>query len=97
MSVKYIIDNSDDSLSNQTINGDLSVTNKISGDGSKISGVVGLTYSDMGFTITSPAPSTINQNVTLPYNSTLTYNGPLSVGSGFTIIIPVSTTLDILP
>lgn len=97
MSVKYIIDNSDDLLSIQTISGDLSVTNQISGDGSKISGVVGLTYSDMGFTITSPAPSTINQNVTLPYNSTLTYNGPLSIGSGFNVIIPAGTTLDILP
>ena len=97
MSVKYIIDNSNDSLSNQTINGDLSVTNQISADGSRLRGVVGLTYTDLGFTITSPTTSVINQNVTLPYESTLTYNGPLSIGSGFNIIIPVGTTLDILP
>lgn len=96
MSTKYIIDNSDNLLSAQTINGDLSITNNISGDGSKILGVVGLTYSDMGFVLTSPAPVIINQNVSLPYNSELDYSGPLSIGQGFSVIIPAGTTLNIV-
>lgn len=142
MEVKYIIDNADSALVSQTINGDLSVTNAISGttfygdgsnltgisasgsftggtvsgateftggltgdtiysdnfvgDGSALGGTVGLTYSQMGFTITSPAPSTINQNVVLPYNSTVTYPTPLTIDSGFAVTIPSGTTLTII-
>jgi hypothetical protein len=66
------------------------------GDGSQLSGVVGLTYSDLGFTITSPPPVIINQNVVLPYNSTVTYPSPLIMGSGYTITIPIGTTLTII-
>ena len=66
------------------------------GDGSQLGGVVGLTYSDLGFTITSPTPSTINQNVVLPYNSTVTYPTPLTITSGFTVTIPSGTTLTII-
>lgn len=78
-----------------TFEGGLSATT-ISGDGSSISGLVGLTYSDLGFTITSTTPSTINQNVVLPYNSTLTYPTPLTVGIGFSVVIPNGTTLSIV-
>lgn len=142
MGVKYIIDNSDSSLVSQSINGNLSVTNAISGttfygdgsnltgistsgsftggtvsgateftggltgdtiysdnfvgDGSNLGGTVGLTYSQMGFTITSPTPSTINQNVVLPYNSTATYPTPLTISSGFAVTVPLGTTLTII-
>jgi hypothetical protein len=75
--------------------GGLSATT-ISGDGSLISGLVGLTYSDLGFTITSTTPVTINQNVVLPYNATLTYPTPLTVGVGFSVVIPNGTTLSIV-
>jgi hypothetical protein len=101
MGIKYIVDNADSSLSEQTINGDLLVTNSISGttfygDGSNLTGIVGLTYSDLGFTITSPPPVIINQNVVLPYNSTVTYPSPLIMGSGYTITTPIGTTLTII-
>jgi hypothetical protein len=66
------------------------------GDGSQLGGVVGLTYSQIGFTITSPAPSTINQNVVLPYNSTATYPTPLTIAPGFSVTVPSGTTLTIL-
>jgi hypothetical protein len=66
------------------------------GDGSQIGGVVALTYSQLGFTITSPAPSTINQNVVLPYSSTVTYPTPLTVGSGYSVTVPSGTTLTII-
>jgi hypothetical protein len=78
-----------------TFEGGLSATT-ISGDGSLISGLVGLTYSDLGFTITSTTPVTINQNVVLPYNATLTYPTPLTVGVGFSVVIPNGTTLSIV-
>lgn len=106
MGVKYIIDNADNSLVNQSINGSLYVEDNISGDtiysnnfignGSSLGGVVGLTYSQMGFTVTSPAPTTINQNVVLPYNSTVTYPTPLTIDSGFSVTVPIGTTLTIL-
>ncbi len=106
MKVKYIINNPDKVLTSQTINGSLSVTDNITGktiyseysigDGSQLSGVVGLTYIDMGFTITSPAPSTINQNVVLPYNSTVTYPTPLTIDNGFSVTVPSGTTLTII-
>ena len=66
------------------------------GDGSQLGGIVGLTYSQMGFTITSPAPSTINQNVVLPYNSTATYPTPLTISPGFSVTVPSGTTLTIV-
>ena len=66
------------------------------GDGSQLAGVVGLTYTDLGFTVTSPAPSTINQNVVLPYNSTVTYPTPLTVDPGFSVTVPSGTTLSII-
>lgn len=66
------------------------------GDGSLLGGIVGLTYSQMGFTITSPTPAIINQNVVLPYNSTATYPSPLIIGSGYSVVVPVGTTLTII-
>ena len=95
MSVKYITNNADSSLSGQTITGDLSVTNVI-GDGSQLAGVVGLSYLDLGFTVTLPASSTINQNVVLPYNSTVTYPTPLIIDNGFSVTVPAGTTLTII-
>lgn len=95
MGVKYIIDNANSSLLEQTITGDLSVTNII-GDGSRLGGVVGINYSDLGFTITSTVPSTINQNVVLPYNSTVTYSTPLTIDPGFSVTVPSGTTLTIV-
>lgn len=89
-----------------TINGETNFTNGLTGstiysenfigDGSQLGGVVGLTYSQLGFTITSPAPSTINQNVVLPYNSTVTYPTPLTIGSGYTVTVPIGTALTII-
>ena len=66
------------------------------GDGSLLEGVVGSTYSQLGFTITNPPPTTINQNVVLPYNSTVTYPDPLIVGLGYSVIVPAGTTLTVL-
>lgn len=66
------------------------------GDGSQLAGVVGLTYSQLGFTIISPPPPVINQNVVLPYNSIVTYPSPLIMGSGYTLTIPIGTTLTII-
>jgi len=66
------------------------------GDGSLLEGVVGSTYSQLGFTITNPPPTTINQNVVLPYNSTVTYPDPLIVGLGYSVIVPAGTTLSVL-
>lgn len=142
MSIAYIINNSENLLTKQTIKGDLSVTGSISGatfygdgsnltgitsggvftggtvsgattftnglsgdtifsdsfvgDGSQLGGIVGLTYTDMGFTITSPPPTTINQNVVLPYNSTATYPTPMTIDSGFSVTVPSGTTLTII-
>jgi hypothetical protein len=102
---KYIVNN----LSGQTIpeiNSTTIISDTISattisgvtfhGDGSQLSGVVGLSYSDLGFTITTPPPAIINQNVVLPYNSTVTYPSPLIMGSGYTITTPIGTTLTII-
>jgi hypothetical protein len=78
------------------LTGDTVFSNNFVGDGSQLSGVVGLSYSDLGFTVTSPPPATINQNVVLPYNSTVTYPTPLIIGSGFTVTVPSGTTLTII-
>jgi hypothetical protein len=83
-------------LSSTSISATTIVGGTISGDGSQLAGVVGLTYSDLGFTITSPQPTTINQNVTLPYDSTVTYPNPMIIDSGFAVIIPEGTTLTIV-
>lgn len=45
-----------------------------------------------GFTIVGP----IMANITLPENATVNYTGPLSMGAGYTLIVPTSTTLNIL-
>jgi len=79
-------------VSGTTIN-----ANEFIGDGSLLEGVVGLTYSDLGFTITNPTPPTIDQNVVLPYNSTLEYSGPLIIEPGYYVVIPAGTTLTVLP
>jgi len=79
-------------ITGTTINAD-----EFIGDGSLLEGVVGLTYSDLGFTITNPTPPTIDQNVALPYNSTLEYNGPLIIEPGYFVVIPAGTTLTVLP
>jgi hypothetical protein len=69
----------------------------VSGDGGLLGGVVGLSYSDLGFAITSSTPTTINQNVTLPYNSTVEYNGTLEIGEGYILVVPDGTSLTINP
>lgn len=38
----------------------------------------------------------INTDIVLPDNSTINYTGPLSMGAGYTLTIPASTTLNIL-
>lgn len=78
------------------VTADTVYSNSFIGDGSQLSGVLGLSYSDLGFTITSPPPAIINQNVVLPNNSTVTYPSPLIMGSGYTITIPIGTTLTII-
>jgi hypothetical protein len=83
-------------LSATTISATTIYGNEILGDGSQLAGVVALTYTQMGFTITSPAPSTVNQNITLPYNSTVTYPTPLTIDSGFVVTVPAGTTLTIV-
>jgi hypothetical protein len=45
-----------------------------------------------GFTITGA----INTNITLPNNATVNYTGPLSMGAGYVLTVPTSTTLNIL-
>ena len=94
------------SFTGGTVSGATTFTNGLSGDtiysdsfignGSQLGGIVGLTYSQMGFTITSPAPSTINQNVVLPYNSTVTYPTPLTIAPGFSVTVPSGTVLTIV-
>jgi len=38
----------------------------------------------------------INTNIALPDGATVNYTGPLSMGSGYTLTVPVGTTLNIL-
>lgn len=47
---------------------------------------------NLGFII---RPRPINQNVILPENSDVLYFGPLEIGTGYTITVPISTTLTI--
>jgi hypothetical protein len=83
-------------LTANTITATTITANKFYGDGSNLAGVVGLTYSDLGFTITSPTPTTINQDVVLPYNSDVTYPTLLVIDNGYSVTIPSGTTLTIL-
>ena len=97
---------SGNTMSATTFYGDTMFTNSISGntmsattfygDGSNLGGVVGLTYDDLGFTITSPTPTTINQDVVLPYNATVTYQSPLTISGGHVVTVPAGTTLTII-
>lgn len=48
--------------------------------------------SNLGFII---RPRPINQNVSLPENSDILYFSPLQMGSGYTITIPIGSTLEI--
>jgi hypothetical protein len=41
-------------------------------------------------------PRPIQQNVFLPEDSDVLYFGPLEMGSGYTITIPVGSTLEII-
>jgi hypothetical protein len=45
-----------------------------------------------GFTIVGPLMS----NITLPENSVVNYTGPLTMGTGYILTVPVGTTLNIL-
>jgi hypothetical protein len=45
-----------------------------------------------GFTIVGP----LMANITLPENATVNYTGPLSMGTGYILTVPTSTTLNIL-
>jgi hypothetical protein len=83
-------------ITSNTITATTITSDKFYGDGSNLAGVVGLTYSDLGFTITSPTPTTINQDVVLPYNSDVTYPTELVIDDGYSVTIPSGTTLTIL-
>jgi hypothetical protein len=83
-------------ITSNTITATTITSDKFYGDGSNLAGVVGLTYSDLGFTITSPTPTTINQDVVLPYNSDVTYPTELVIDNGYSVTIPSGTTLTIL-
>jgi hypothetical protein len=78
------------------LSGDSITSESFIGDGSRLAGVVGLAYADFGFTITSSSPSTINQNITLPYNVEMEYTGPLTVDEGFVLTVPEGTTLTVV-
>lgn len=78
------------------LTGDSITSESFIGDGSKLGGVVGLSYTNFGFTITSSNPTSINQNITLPYNVIMEYTGPLTVDNGFVLTVPNGTTLTIL-
>ena len=45
-----------------------------------------------GFTVVGP----LMANITLPENATVNYTGPLSMGAGYVLTVPTSTTLNIL-
>lgn len=51
---------------------------------------------DLGFIITPKPSAVINQNVILPENVDVTYPSPLTIGSGYTVTVPISTTLTII-
>lgn len=55
-----------------------------------------LSLTELGFTVTPTGPLVINQNVVLPENSNVTYPSPLLLGSGYTLTIPIGTTLTII-
>lgn len=78
------------------LTGDSITSESFIGDGSRLGGVVALPYNYFGFTVTSSFPTTINQNITLPYNVDVEYTGPLTVDNGFTLTVPVGTTLTVL-
>jgi hypothetical protein len=78
------------------LTGDSITSESFIGDGSRLGGVVGLSYTDFGFEITSLTPTTINQNITLPYNVDVKYTGPLIVDEGFVLTVPNGTTLTIV-
>jgi hypothetical protein len=42
------------------------------------------------------SPNSINQDVNLPEESTVRYFGPLTMGSGYNLNVPLTTTLIIL-
>lgn len=48
---------------------------------------------EIGFIIT---PDSINQDVNLPEESTVRYFGPLTMGVGYTLNVPLTTSLIIL-
>lgn len=78
------------------LTGDSITSESFIGDGSRLGGLLALPYNYFGFTVTSSFPTTINQNVTLPYNVDVEYTGPLTVDAGFTLTVPVGTTLTVL-
>lgn len=51
---------------------------------------------DLGFVITPKPAAVINQNVILPENVDVTYPSPLVIGAGYTLTVPISTTLTII-
>jgi len=78
------------------LTGDSITSESFIGDGSRLGGLLALPYNYFGFTVTSSFPTTINQNITLPYNVDVEYTGPLTVDAGFTLTVPVGTTLTVL-
>ena len=77
------------------LTGDTITANKFYGDGSNVSGVVGLNYSELGFTVVS-LPTGINQDVVLPYNAEVTYPTELVINGDYVVTIPFGTTLTIV-
>jgi hypothetical protein len=72
-----------------TTGGTFDVTGFYTGDTSQ-------SVSDLGFVVTPKVSAVINQNVILPENSNVTYPSPLTIGDGYTITVPSTTTLTII-
>jgi hypothetical protein len=93
--LKVVGDLSGSTIFTNSISGNTMSATTFYGDGSNLGGVVGLTYDDLGFTVTS-LPSGINQDVVLPYNATVTYPTPLTISGGHVVTVPAGTTLTII-
>lgn len=52
--------------------------------------------SDAGFTITPKPTKVLNSNITLPEESDVTYPSPLTIGVGYELFVPPSTTLTLV-
>ena len=82
--------------SNPTFTDALPIVNENETKQISLSGVTSFvnsySLSNLGFII---RPRPIEQNILLPENSDVLYFGPLQMGAGYTISIPITTTLTI--